>query len=504
MAVVPEFEHDVFVSYAHDDNKRPTGTVAQYGWVTALAHNLNARAGRLQKDLFIDHQLKPGDPFSEDLRRKVKRSALLLIFLSQNYVESSWCGKELEHFIQTHGDDPAKPLQVFVVELCPYESLTQVPENIAKLRKALIHAQFWYQTTDHPFPRLAGDPSPQENDYGGYYWLQLDKLCDALDGRLRELKRQAAPVGPLFSERGDEPLEVPALSTGKASPAVLLADVTDDLVPQRNEVKFALEKEGIRVLPEGDYVGRSAAEFSSAFARDAKDSLVFVQMLSTTVGRTPSGGKFPLPQLQFAAAQEARLSIMQWCQAVPEVTINADPTHHALFKTPFLYAVNLERFKEEVIGKYRKLRQTRETPASLVTEAQKLAKKWVFIDDLVGDKALSQQIRTIVKHANCAIRSLPKQADEGVIEDVLKLCRGGITVYSDRRDHCTVYARLNQFINHVAERDLPLSRWGVYFGPPPDKEDLVSEFGLDSEDIILISGMDSLNEAGLLDFLQSL
>lgn len=494
MAVVPEFEHDVFVSYAHDDNKRPTGTLAQYGWVTALAHNLNAGAGRLQKNLFIDHQLKPGDAFGEHLRRKVERSALLLIFLSQNYAESRWCGMELEHFLKTHVDDPDKPRQVFVVEICPYESLPLVPDNIAKLRNALIHAKFWYQTADHPFSRVAGDPSPRENDYGGYYWLQRDKLCDALDTRLHDLK--LARISP-----SSKPLEVPVAAP---SPAVLLADVTDDLVPERYQVKIALEKEQIRVLPEGDYVGRSAAEVKVAFAQDAKHSRLFVQLLSATVGRTPKGGEHPLPQLQFGAAKSAGLAVMQWCQAVPEATSIGDPAHQALFETPYLYAVNLERFKDEVISKYRNLSQAHETPVSTVTDAQKSPKTWVFIDDVIGDKSLSHQIRTILKQANCSIRSPPKQADEGAIEDLLKACRGGISVYSDRRDNRTLSARLNRFLNHVAENNLSLSRWGIYFGPPPDKADLVTEFGLDSEDIVLIPGTEGFNQAALLDFLQNL
>jgi hypothetical protein len=57
-------------------------------------------------------------------------------------------------------------------------------------------------------------------------------------------------------------------------------------------------------------------------------------------------------------------------------------------------------------------------------------------------------------------------------------------MYADRRDRNTVRSRLIRFINQVTEGNLSLSRWGVYFGPPPDKVDVVSEFGIDSEDVI--------------------
>ena len=512
MAYVSGFEHDVFVSYAHADNQGAGGSETECGWVTTLRHNLLHAPGTLRKDVYIDHQLKPGAPFDGDLRRKVERSALLLIILSQNYIKSEWCGKELDHFIETHGDDRRRPRDVMVVELRPFEGFEGVPENIKNLRKELIHAQFWYQTADAPFPRLAGDPSPKEAG-GSVYWRERDKLLDAVDTRMKEIRRLREmrtgqePRAPKESRH-----TVPcAPASVEGSAGVLLADVTDDLVSQRNQVKIALEKEGIRVLPEGDYVGRSAAEFAAAFARDARSSVLFVQLLSPTPGRIPKGEKRPLPQLQFAAAQEAGLTTMQWCAAVPESDVIADPAHHALFRTPFLYAVNLERFKVEVIKKYHELGKQTEVPSQSAAEVQKTGRKWVFFDDLVGEEGLSQQIRAIIRKANCQIRSLPRnsaQAQDEIdkidIKELLRPCRAGITMYADRRDQSTVGSRLIRFINQVAEGNLPLSRWCVYFGPPPDKFDVVSEFGIDSEDVIYIPGMHGLNEAALVEFLQSL
>ncbi|MDH4082955.1 MAG: toll/interleukin-1 receptor domain-containing protein [Nitrospira sp.] len=122
--------YDVFVSYAHADNVKPLGSAAEYSWVTTLAHNLNTGPGHYRKNLFIDHRLKSGDAFSDDLVAKVQGSTLLLLLLSQNYVDSTWCGKELDHFIRTHANDPEKPTDVFVVELFPFDTLAKVPANI--------------------------------------------------------------------------------------------------------------------------------------------------------------------------------------------------------------------------------------------------------------------------------------------------------------------------------------------------------------------------------------
>ena len=135
---MPNESYDVFVSYAHADNEIPQNATLDIGWVTALAANLNTGPNVRKKKLFIDHQLKPGDEFSDDLITKVRNSRLLILLLSQNYIDSKWCGKELEHFIQAHSSDTEKPSDVFVVELFPFDEFVNVPENILKLRKHLI------------------------------------------------------------------------------------------------------------------------------------------------------------------------------------------------------------------------------------------------------------------------------------------------------------------------------------------------------------------------------
>src|SRR5688572_29864395 len=93
-----------------------------------LARNLNVGPNVYKKRLFIDHQLRPGDVFSEMLLDNVRNSALLVVLLSQNYIDSKWCGAELVEFVargngKSFGD-------VFVVELTPYEDLQGCPPSI--------------------------------------------------------------------------------------------------------------------------------------------------------------------------------------------------------------------------------------------------------------------------------------------------------------------------------------------------------------------------------------
>jgi len=362
--------YDVFVSYAHADNERPLNSAAEYGWVTTFARNLNIGPNHYRKNLFIDHQLKPGDVFSDDLVLKVENSTLLLLLLSQNYIDSSWCGKELDHFIRTHKNDPDKPADVFVVELFPFETFSNVPTNIQNLRKRLIHAQFWHQRPDSS-PRLAGDPTPEESGPVGklLYWKALHELRNAVDSRLRSLRRDkptesdtkhvVAPLADAQQRSDKQPLGT-----------ILLADTTEDLVSVRSAVKARLEPEGIVVLPEGDYVGLTPMEFEAEFARDLAKSQLFVQLLSSTVGRIGRNFTAPLPQLQFGRAVAAKLPIMQWCEQLPASTEITDAGHARLFDTEFLRVTNRTAFESEILARLRSIIQVENTARAVPSEKQ--------------------------------------------------------------------------------------------------------------------------------------
>ncbi len=486
-------EYDVFVSYAHADNEIPENSLAKSGWVTTLAQNLNTAPNVYKKKLFIDHQLKPADVFSEELLTKVENSKLLVLLLSQNYIDSLWCGKELDHFVHTHANDPDKPADVFVVELFPYETFTQVPVNIQNLRKRLIHAKFWHQPADSASPVLAGYPTPMESGLEKHYWRVLNELQVAVDSRLRAMKAMSSNTAQTSSPNtGTTPGQRRAASS---IGTVLLADVTDDLEAQRNAVKAALEPEGVAVVPVGDYVGLSVQEFETAVARDLEQSLLFVQLLSPTAGRKGKGFAAPLPQLQFQRAITANLPIVQWCEQLPSPGQIVDVAHAGLFETEFLRVTNLPAFQSEVVD-WLKARLAREQTAP--QPAPTAGKKLIFIDDIAGAPALNQKLLGIVRSANCDIRSLPPRArlgSDGIdIKEMLRPCRAGITIYADRSKVDTVYNRLVFFLNQIAEASLPLARWAVYL----EQGTVATDIGIVSDDVVPI------DEQGLVGFLRGL
>ena len=461
--------YDVFVSYAHADNEKPLGSAAQYGWITTLAHNLNTAPGRSHKEFFVDYQLKPSDVFSNDLLTNVENSTLLLLLLSQNYVNSKWCGTELDHFIRTHANDPEKPTDVFVVELLPFDTFTNVPVNIQTLRKRRIHAQFWHQPADASAPLLAGDPSPQESgpESERRYWRALHELRNAIDSRLRTLQTER-PLSSVAVSTTEVTPAAPQPDTKPTLGTILLADTTDDLVPQRSAIKAALEPEGVVVLPEGDYVGLSPEEFETDLTSGLTQCELFVQLLSPTVGRIGRGFPAPLPQIQFDRAISAKLPIMQWCERLPGPDDITDPGHAKLFNTAYLRATNRTAFEREILERLRAIKQTRERnretarTESIPTSDRKL----IFVDDIAGEQPLTNKLRTVLEVANYHIRQLPPGAllgNNGIdITQVLKPCHAGITIFADRTKRDTVYNRLIFFQNRIVESGLSVVPWGIY------------------------------------------
>ena len=100
MAYVPSFEHDVFISYAHADNKDKRVTAFRDSLVQRLTSVLGSRAFHKPEEwVFFDQTgLRTGDEFSPKLERAARRSAVMISLLSNSYLQARWCIKETEWF----------------------------------------------------------------------------------------------------------------------------------------------------------------------------------------------------------------------------------------------------------------------------------------------------------------------------------------------------------------------------------------------------------------------
>jgi hypothetical protein len=181
MAFVQGYDHDVFVSYAHQDDQTLPG--AREGWVCtlvdALRVSLASQLGRAQMlAVWRDLGLAGNAPVTEEIVTAVRRSAVLLVILSEGYLASDWCERERNGFMELVG---ASTRRLFIVELMP----------IDRSRKPAVFQDrvgypFWItERADGPAMTL-GVPVPTVEERE--YYVRLNRLAQELAA---ELKRMA-------------------------------------------------------------------------------------------------------------------------------------------------------------------------------------------------------------------------------------------------------------------------------------------------------------------------
>ena len=146
---------------------------------------------------------------------RVRRSAVLLLVLSPGYVELEWCRRELDAFVRA---SEGRAGHVFVVELIPVDQ-TDLPASLADRKRVT----FWREDRRTCTPRVLGTLMPDVE-----YYEVVDDLIRDIVTSLKELKHVQSQS------------QAPASITGTGT--VFLAEVTDDLDEQRNNVRRYLDQ----------------------------------------------------------------------------------------------------------------------------------------------------------------------------------------------------------------------------------------------------------------------
>jgi hypothetical protein len=101
-------EHSLFVSYAHDDN------VSTFGFVRELASAIRDRLSSLPRDIpklglhFSERDGPGAGELDDELRKRIGKSFAMLLVVGDRYVDSDWCERELELFIECFGREAVK------------------------------------------------------------------------------------------------------------------------------------------------------------------------------------------------------------------------------------------------------------------------------------------------------------------------------------------------------------------------------------------------------------
>jgi hypothetical protein len=379
---VPGYQNDIFVSYAHVDNEPLVE--ADKGWVTTLITTLKkllgAKLGRPDAySLWMDDRLSGNQPVTPYIDAQLKSTATFLLILSPGYVES--CSLEFNTFLQQIGPGSGR---IFMVEKNFIERENKQPE-LQRLRGY----PFWVRNADTDEIHTLAVPRPNPDREPEYY-RQLDALAEDLTKQLKHLKTLVKKIEPPAPE-------TISLSSGKYT--IFLAEVPDDLVLRREELKRNLELQGLRVLPETLYYFPSSEALQQAIDADLKKAAVFVQLLSASLPQRPPG--MSTPQLQYDRAKSLGMPISQWRDRTLEIDTVQDPALRALLTGSTVMATGILEFQQHILQFLKKLETDKNAPKKPATDNCSL----IFVNAERQDMALAHKIEEMLinKGVGCSL-----------------------------------------------------------------------------------------------------
>lgn len=278
---VPTYNGSVFISYARaDDEKFPFDDNA-LGWVSffwkylrwALTDN-----GLHQAGLWLDrYQIEPAEDFTEAIEAALKEARLIVPILSPNWVQRSWCQRELERFCELHSHVPGTNDNIAPV----YKKEPPISDIPAVLRNREGYRFFARIST---------------GEVQEFYWDGLkDKQAYA-----HEVKRLADWI---YIKLIQSPPPTP-MATPRNGRTLFVAAAADELRDARQRLVNDLVGAGYTVVPSDDRLPDTLAA-AEAVVRDALSAAeLTVHVLGDNEGFTPGGGSEPIVPLQLRLARE--------------------------------------------------------------------------------------------------------------------------------------------------------------------------------------------------------
>jgi len=279
---------EIFISYAHEDNESPFSK--EEGWVTAFHKALETCLGGLvgkkrKPSIWRDPRLPGNVELDDELVAKVSYATALVCVLSPSYVDSEWCRRELQLFLQARGDagSPADKARLFKVVKIP------VPRETLPGEMQRVRGYDFFKVDPQKERFMPLDPAI-DAALRPDYWIKLNDLAWDMSQLLGSVE---AP--------GPAPSDAPQSNGGK--PAVYLADTTFDLQREHEEVKRDLLRHGYRVVP-GEQLPLVASQLETFVREQLAGCRLSIHLVGRKYGIVPEESEQSLVALQNAVAAQ--------------------------------------------------------------------------------------------------------------------------------------------------------------------------------------------------------
>jgi Domain of unknown function (DUF4062)/TIR domain len=323
-----DFEHDIMISYAWRDNQPPPLSESD-GWVSDFQAGLEFWLKQVMPKpakVWRDKNQMPGNKvFAEELDKIVAQVAVLLTVVSEPYLSSEWCARELENFVKhAHaqgGLEIDNNYRIFKVNKLPVDRKA-IPESLS------VVTGFDFYEID-PETRMMAPIDPSFGDKDKQRFIR--KVYDVAVAMSRLLKAmQAKGIQPLAdpattvadavkliaavdgasdaSTTAQPPQEVAVAPTiPKSGPTIYLPHTSRDLREVRDDLVSELQRRGCTVVPTEQPAWVDADDFKQSFAQDIASADFAIHLIGARYGSILEGETRSVIELQtLLAADESR------------------------------------------------------------------------------------------------------------------------------------------------------------------------------------------------------
>ncbi len=297
-----QFKSDVFVSYSHGARATTNGKESDLKkWTVILIEKLrehvhySLKNQKKQIEVWYDKELLGNQNLNETLKNEVKNSAILLIIMTHDYLNSEWCHKELSWFEREIGRRKSDLDNIFVVRAMP----TNDAEWPDCLKDGLESAAVGFEFCDgnkgrgsRPF----GWVDPSHSSTQKAFTDALTGLALAIATKLDALRNTSGCAEAKTTFRNHRP-------------KIAIAPPTDDVRAFTKEIRSILSDDKYDVQPREDLLASDLD--SEKEDKIFKNADLFVQAIGMSSARS-EGEKFGRVQILGDRAESEGLRRLFW------------------------------------------------------------------------------------------------------------------------------------------------------------------------------------------------
>lgn len=270
-----EFQQDIFISYAHNDDHALTDD--EKGWISNFHNTLKVMVMEklgVEPKIWRDNSLQGNDYFTPEIEQNFQKSKVMVSVITPRYIQSGWCKKEVTEFFRAADlnggvkiENKARIFKVIKTRV-NYDSL---PEVI----KPILAYEFY-----------TIDENGRPKEFNKIFGPQMEQLYFS---KLNDLAWDIVSLIEVMDAKGTQEINISSTIKGNSNGrTIYLAETSYDLKDNRDNIKRELESNGFIVLP-NKVIENFEEVYKNEVAAFLEDCTLSIHLIGSTYGSIPDG-----------------------------------------------------------------------------------------------------------------------------------------------------------------------------------------------------------------------